>query len=823
MAITADVVVVELQARLNGYTSQLASAARQSTAAFGAIGASADAAEEHISFLRRSVGVMPTPLKAITPAATSATKAINKTGLATSNLAAQVNDIGVSLAAGQSPFLVMLQQGSQVAQVFNQVGGGVRGAAAAMKGALLQVINPVSLVTYGMIGLIGLATSFLFSAKDGANEAEAATDRLADTVSRLKDVYGEAADAQQRLSDSERLNLLFKAQFDLINATRTYRDELAGIPLLLQDVFAVRAGRDNPALSEGLSIIERFQQTVREGVPDVAALVDGFRQLSVSTQDAGIQSFTNFLIEQAGGAQTAEANVQQLADVIAILTNAEGAAADAARRRLGLMTEQNAAIQEQQRLLQRANSGGSGPGGNLTALDERAIRQSVARLRALLVTETESVTDEIGALLGRAFADADIQAAAAPFLATVSEFFLVFRRGEGDLIAFREGIAGMADLDPENAALQALVDELIAITDEMALLIPAVQEGEGAIKGFGIAGEEAKPGVDGFSGALEYLQGVAQVGLDDKQMVTSMYNIAVAAATSAGEIEKLTRAYEEALARIGAAAAVTGGAYTGGTKLDPDKRPPPPRSSGGQSDEEQLAEKIAEVIAELNAEREQLGATARQQAVYNALTRAGIDANHAMADEVTAAAEALYDAEEATRLAEEAVKALQDAIQTVAEAGLDAFESWVTGAKTAEEAVKDLIAQLILAEARALILSGIARLTGGPAQALGPIATIIGNMIGNNAQGTNNWRGGLTWVGERGPELLNLPRGSQVIPNHRAANSNSMVFSPVTHIDARGSSISREEIQILIDRRDRILRDAMPDILRRHRGNRRIG
>lgn len=32
------------------------------------------------------------------------------------------------------------------------------------------------------------------------------------------------------------------------------------------------------------------------------------------------------------------------------------------------------------------------------------------------------------------------------------------------------------------------------------------------------------------------------------------------------------------------------------------------------------------------------------------------------------------------------------------------------------------------------------------------------------AGGTDFWRGGLTWVGEEGPELVNLPRGSQVFP-----------------------------------------------------------
>ena len=36
------------------------------------------------------------------------------------------------------------------------------------------------------------------------------------------------------------------------------------------------------------------------------------------------------------------------------------------------------------------------------------------------------------------------------------------------------------------------------------------------------------------------------------------------------------------------------------------------------------------------------------------------------------------------------------------------------------------------------------------------------NMFGRNAAGTANWRGGWSWVGENGPELLYLPQGSQV-------------------------------------------------------------
>jgi hypothetical protein len=35
------------------------------------------------------------------------------------------------------------------------------------------------------------------------------------------------------------------------------------------------------------------------------------------------------------------------------------------------------------------------------------------------------------------------------------------------------------------------------------------------------------------------------------------------------------------------------------------------------------------------------------------------------------------------------------------------------------------------------------------------------------ADGVTNYRGGMALVGERGPELVNLPRGSSVTPNHQ--------------------------------------------------------
>ena len=59
--------------------------------------------------------------------------------------------------------------------------------------------------------------------------------------------------------------------------------------------------------------------------------------------------------------------------------------------------------------------------------------------------------------------------------------------------------------------------------------------------------------------------------------------------------------------------------------------------------------------------------------------------------------------------------------------------------------------------------------------------------VGNNASGTPFWRGGLTWVGEEGPELVDLPRGSRVFSNPQ---SEAMVASAARAIAAPSSAAS---------------------------------
>jgi tape measure domain-containing protein len=85
------------------------------------------------------------------------------------------------------------------------------------------------------------------------------------------------------------------------------------------------------------------------------------------------------------------------------------------------------------------------------------------------------------------------------------------------------------------------------------------------------------------------------------------------------------------------------------------------------------------------------------------------------------------------------------------------------------------------------------------------------NPFGGNATGTSYWSGGPSWVGERGPELINLPRGSQVFTNQE---SRRMVAA-----GAGGPAVVIQQANIR-DERDVYLLAYQVDDLRRRRSRR---
>lgn len=138
------------------------------------------------------------------------TEAINRQGNAvaraassfnTSNLAAQGFDI-VATAGFMPWYTVALQQGPQVAQVFNDIKASGSSIGPAVSAAFMQLLNPISLVTYGVIALGAAAIQWFFSAKSESEKFDEVLQKHAETVDHLKRLYGEAAEAADNLASA---------------------------------------------------------------------------------------------------------------------------------------------------------------------------------------------------------------------------------------------------------------------------------------------------------------------------------------------------------------------------------------------------------------------------------------------------------------------------------------------------------------------------------------------------------------------------------------------------------------------------------------------
>lgn len=79
------------------------------------------------------------------------------------------------------------------------------------------------------------------------------------------------------------------------------------------------------------------------------------------------------------------------------------------------------------------------------------------------------------------------------------------------------------------------------------------------------------------------------------------------------------------------------------------------------------------------------------------------------------------------------------------------------------------------------------------------------SRIGSNAGGTPFWRGGLTWVGEYGPELVNLPRGSQVYSHEQSVQ---MMGGDTYNVSISAGSIKEFADIVRIAQNERVNRRA---------------
>jgi len=196
-------------------------------------------------------------------AAAGATTQMNKYGGASANVFAQLNDIAVMMSAGQNPMQLAMQQGMQLNQVWAQLGGNIKSIGGVIGSALMSMLNPINLVTIGVIAFGSAAVNWFMASGDEAKKTKTAMEGLTDAVDSyiatsqsatvptkaLREEFGSMAfaarDALSALADVER-----KAAIDALNVS------LMGLKTSLTAVTII--GSQNGKALSGLGLADDF-------------------------------------------------------------------------------------------------------------------------------------------------------------------------------------------------------------------------------------------------------------------------------------------------------------------------------------------------------------------------------------------------------------------------------------------------------------------------------------------------------------------------------------------------------------------------------------
>lgn len=190
---------------------------------------------------------------------------------AVSNLSFQLNDIAMGLASGTSPFTIMVQQGSQVAQVFNGTGGGLIGAVKTLGGALAQVVNPVSLASFALIGLTGVAVQYITTLSSGVPDVDKYLKEHAEVIRSFEEAWSIAEKGAKQYTEAARQIELQKLR-DEFGSTQKAIDALAGS--LRDGILSGETAKILGGSTKSVSDFSRALTLLEQDIPD-------FRQFSL--------------------------------------------------------------------------------------------------------------------------------------------------------------------------------------------------------------------------------------------------------------------------------------------------------------------------------------------------------------------------------------------------------------------------------------------------------------------------------------------------------------------------------------------------------------
>lgn len=214
----------------------------------------------------------------------------------TANVAAQFQDVFVTAQMGMNPLQIAIQQGTQLSAVLGPMGAA--GAAKSLGAALVSIVNPVSLVTIGLVAAAAAAIQYFMAAKTNAKTADQAVTDHAALISKIREAYGEASEGLKAYERESKA--LLEAQ------ARDNVEVMAAQARAAGDVFQQFSGVDVLESNIGLDYLVKkqflpFEEAIRkirmemqEGQPDFKAFYESINQ--TVSGDASLRKYADELI-----------------------------------------------------------------------------------------------------------------------------------------------------------------------------------------------------------------------------------------------------------------------------------------------------------------------------------------------------------------------------------------------------------------------------------------------------------------------------------------------------------------------------------------------
>ena len=503
----------------------------------------------------------------------------------------------------------------------------------------------------------------------------------------------------------------------------------------------------------------------------------------------------------AGGA-IAGLGIQQIATAAQTAIKSIADIADAAQR-LGLTTN------EYQDMAFAAQLAGVETDKLAVGLKKLAVNSSEAArgngtLGEILKLNNVSIRDANGNLLSqveilKTVAELVRNAASEQDQAAIAQ--AAFGKSGIDLLTFlQDGAAGVARaMESANNDIKKFTAEQIAAAgkfdDQIDILIENITVG---LKGaFVDLAPEVQRFVDTSVQEFEFLSAKAQ---ELGAMIASIFGSAPAAAAGKGDLASgLTSSGLKVSTTDGASLAGSVDAYikkaikptvlptkpmAAARSFVPRARADKPRNIVADAIKERDA--VAELIAQLRFEGEQLRRNDLQQEIHNELRRAGVSATSEQGKQIAALVTANHSYAQSQDLVKEAeqsrldsVNELRDAQMQLASTAVDALDAIIIQGQDADEVLKNLVKTLASQSLQGLFLGqGPLGSLFGQSKGGGIFGALFGGLAGARAAGGPVSAGKSYLVGERGPEIFRPSGSGSIMPNGKIGGS-SLVFAPV--------------------------------------------